>query len=200
VRILAFVVSVAFALGEVSADLNAILVELGLGGLLGFLLVASSSTATTTTRSAVVLGVTSLAASSLNVLVLAFASESALASLAEVAADFLLAAGVLRSSNSVRGALVAGTMQEAASLSKSALLLLGPIVAVSLGGVVSWRGLNCSAGAVLVLAVLLESARAVVSEGSADFFASCALGAWSELLGCFLVVSHLVRTECCDGH
>jgi len=189
VRILAFVVSVAFALGEVSADLNAILVELGLGGLLGFLLVASSSTATTTTRSAVVLGVTSLAASSLNVLVLAFASESALASLAEVAADFLLAAGVLRLSNSVRGALVAGTMQEAASLSKSALLLLGPIVAVSLGGVVSWRGLNCCARAVLVLAVLLESAGAIVAEGTADLLSGLAFGSRSELLGCF-VVSH----------
>jgi len=194
VRVLAFSAKLAAALQVVAADLDAILVELQLRLGLGLLAIATtratsasgtraSSTATTASTVASVTTSLGVAAALLlrggllvagDVLVLAVLAEAALATVLEVAADLLLARGVLSTGNAVRGALVLSSVQEAAALAETALLLLGPVVAVALGSVVSRRCLDCRARRMLVLAFLVEAAFASVAEGTANLLARTA--------------------------
>jgi hypothetical protein len=166
-------------LGEVSADFDTFLIILG-GFNLGFLgLVTWATTTTTTTTSlrfailliallASILLVADLLFASY-VLVLASISKSALSSLLEHAAHLLFATGVLSFLGTVSVALVLTSMDESASITKTAGLVLSPVVAISLGLVVTLRDRDSLAFRMLVLAGIAESAFAViVAEGSAN--------------------------------
>jgi hypothetical protein len=103
--------------------------------------------------------------------VLALVTEAALSTAGEVAASLLLASLLLLLLRAVRDTLVLDTVKESAAVTEAALLLLLPVVAVTLGGVVTRGRLDLVTLGVLVLALGTEAAVSSVSERAADFLA-----------------------------
>jgi len=192
----AFSSELAFALLVLAADLDSVLVEL-LHGLV-LLLVAlacdsanSWSSAATGASSAILISAGRFLVAC-DVLVLAVLTEAALATVLEVTADLLFARGVFGSGDAVGCSLVLRAVEESAPLTESALFLLGPVVAVALGGVVTRRCVDLESSGVFVLALVFEAAFSIVSESPADLLPVLSLCAGSQLLlfgvGCHGVV------------
>jgi hypothetical protein len=174
--------AVAF-LREISADFDTVLVVLG-SLVLGLVLLASGLSLATTSSSSLGLAVGLVFAflgsllllgllGAFYVLVLAAITVAASASLLIHAAHLLFTAGILSPLRTVGLTLVLSSMYESAAITKLAGLVLGPVVAISLGFVISLRHRNRFAFGVLVLAISSESALSViVAERSADLLLS----------------------------